>query len=61
MTRAQLRSATRAFGLLAFAVCFALVVVNGASGSGSTDEGPTAVSSAGGAGRRALPTGPVGP
>ncbi|WP_052438490.1 trypsin-like serine peptidase [Streptacidiphilus jiangxiensis] len=38
MTRAQLRSASRALGVLAFAVCFVLVLVRGGIGSGSRGE-----------------------
>ncbi|RAG80356.1 serine protease, partial [Streptacidiphilus pinicola] len=61
MNRAQLRSATRALGVLAFAVCFAFVMVRGGFGSGSSTDGAAALTPSDNPDRRAMPAGPPGP
>lgn len=61
MNRAQLRSATRALGVLAFAVCFALVMVRGGFGSRPAPDGAAALAPSGKTDRRAMPTTSAGP
>jgi V8-like Glu-specific endopeptidase len=46
MNRAQLRRVSRSLGLVAFVVCFALVLVHGGFGSGSSGEGAHALTPA---------------